>query len=96
MKKIIFNIIAMILISCHHQKEKATTMTAAVPVKDSAINKVKFTSDMVQNKKDFSCGMSVKSGIEDTCHYKGKVYGFCSTECKQDFLKNPAAYLSKK
>ena len=45
---------------------------------------------MVDNKKDPNCGMPVTAGIEDTVHYNGKVYGFCSDECKQAFLKNPA------
>ena len=44
---------------------------------------------MVDNKKDPSCGMPVTSIIEDTVHYNGKVYGFCSDECKQIFLKDP-------
>jgi YHS domain-containing protein len=54
---------------------------------DSA--KPKFTQAMVDNKKDPSCGMPVSAGIADTVHYNGKVYGFCSDECKQIFLKNP-------
>ena len=44
---------------------------------------------MVDNKKDPSCGMPVTAGIEDTVHFGGKVYGFCSDECKQQFLKDP-------
>ena len=50
----------------------------------------KFTVAMVDNKKDPNCGMPVTAGIEDTVHYNGKVYGFCSAECKQAFLKNPS------
>ena len=42
---------------------------------------------MVDNKKDPNCGMPVTAGIEDTVHYNGKVYGFCSDECKMHFLK---------
>jgi len=60
-----------------------STSTAA----DSA--KPKFTTAMVDNKKDPSCGMPVSAGIADTAHFKGKVYGFCSAECKSLFLKNP-------
>ena len=56
---------------------------------DSA--KVKFTTAMVDNRKDPNCGMPVTAGIEDTVHYNGKVYGFCSEECKDAFLKNPVA-----
>ena len=44
---------------------------------------------MVDNKKDPNCGMPVTAGIEDTVHYNGKVYGFCSDQCRDAFLKNP-------
>ena len=59
-------------------------------------NKVKYTTSMVDNKIDLSCGMPLTAGIEDTCHYNGKVYGFCSKECKDDFLKNPAGAIKEK
>jgi YHS domain-containing protein len=52
-------------------------------------DKPKFTQAMVDNKKDPSCGMPLSAGIGDTVYYKGKLYGFCSDECKQLFLKNP-------
>ncbi|MDP9042173.1 MAG: YHS domain-containing protein [Bacteroidota bacterium] len=35
--------------------------------------------------------MPVSAGIADTVHYNGKVYGFCSDECRDAFLKNPVA-----
>lgn len=46
--------------------------------------------------KDLVCGMPVKAGVADTVHYKGKVYGFCSSECKKEFSKNPTTYLTTK
>jgi YHS domain-containing protein len=73
--------------SCNQQPE-ITNAPAGMQQKDSA--KKKFTASMVDNKKDPNCGMPVTAGIEDTVHYNGKVYGFCSDECKQAFLKNPA------
>jgi YHS domain-containing protein len=51
---------------------------------------------MVVNKEDFTCGMPVSAGISDTCHVDGKAYGFCSAECKDEFLKDPKKYLTKK
>lgn len=48
------------------------------------------------NKKDFICEMPVTAGVSDTAQYKGKVYGFCATECKEEFLKNPEQYLTSK
>jgi len=44
--------------------------------------------------KDPACGMPLKAGLEDTTLYQGKLYGFCSKECKEEFLKNPASYLA--
>lgn len=55
-----------------------------------------FKSMHFDNKKDFSCGMPLTAGVADTAQYNGKVYGFCSKECKTEFLKNPAAYLATK
>ena|SRR5450755_2213358 len=75
-----------IFFSCH-QKPKAVSTSAEMHASDSTGKK--FTADMVDNKKDPSCGMPLSAGIEDTLHYNGKVYGFCSDECKQIFLKDP-------
>jgi YHS domain-containing protein len=79
----------LLAFSCN-EKPKIKTSTVQVPKTDS-VQKKKFTADMVDNKKDPSCGMPMSAGIEDTVHYNGKVYGVCSEECKQAFLKNPAA-----
>jgi YHS domain-containing protein len=67
--------------------------TMQVAVSDSL---KKFTAEMVSNKRDFICGMPVTAGIADTAHYKGKVYGFCASECKDEFLQSPDAYTANK
>jgi YHS domain-containing protein len=72
--------------ACHQQPE-AVSSPAVMLQKDTT--EKKFTVAMIDNKKDPNCGMPVTAGIEDTVHYKGKVYGFCSDQCKQAFLKNP-------
>jgi len=46
-------------------------------------------------KTDLSCGMPLSAGLEDTVNYKGKIYGFCSKECKNEFLKDPEAHIAK-
>jgi YHS domain-containing protein len=91
-------IIAMLitLASCKNQPSTEKAITAPVKATDSAATATKFTPDMVDNKKDFACGMPVTAGIDDTCHYNNKVYGFCSKECKEEFLKNPKQYLTAK
>lgn len=44
--------------------------------------------------KDPACGMPLKAGLEDSTEYKGKLYGFCSKECKESFLKSPESFLA--
>jgi putative intracellular protease/amidase/YHS domain-containing protein len=55
-----------------------------------------FKTMKFENKKDFICGMPITAGVADTANYKGKVYGFCATACKDEFKKKPASYLAKK
>jgi YHS domain-containing protein len=94
MKKFLFAGAAIIAAACNNHKPAETKTESA----DSAMKvvKAKYTIDMVDNKIDLSCGMPLTAGIEDTCHYNGKVYGFCSKECKDEFVKNPAAALKEK
>ena len=90
-------IVAAAVFSCNQpttvapEKKMETTMA---PVKDTTINnlaKLDYAS-----KKDLSCGMPISAGLSDTTTYKGKLYGFCSAECKADFLKDPEAHLTAK
>jgi YHS domain-containing protein len=53
-----------------------------------------FEHMLVDNVKDPSCGMPVTAGISDTAHYKDKLLGFCSTECKDAFKKDPDAMIA--
>ncbi|MCK9402048.1 MAG: YHS domain-containing protein [Chitinophagaceae bacterium] len=53
-----------------------------------------FDHLLVDNKKDPTCGMPTTAGISDTAHYKDHVLGFCSKECKDEFLKNPDAAIA--
>ncbi len=56
----------------------------------------KFKDVTFDSKKDLVCGMPVTAGVSDTAHYKEKVYGFCSKECKDEFEKNPSAFIAEK
>lgn len=76
----------MLIVSCNNSSKEITT---AATVSKVQVDTVKFTSAMVDNKRDPSCGMPVAAGIEDTIHYKNKVLGFCSKECRDEFLKDP-------
>lgn len=46
----------------------------------------KFADIVFASQKDTICDMPISAGVEDTLILKGKVYGFCSPECKADFI----------
>jgi YHS domain-containing protein len=99
MKKIIglsLIVSASFLAACGSQqteKTDATKDTATIMSTDTASAKT-FAVSLVDNKKDPTCGMPVTAGIGDTAHYDKHVLGFCSAECKAEFLKNPKAGLA--
>ena len=97
MKKIISLIVIAAAFGCNQPKTETTEkkMEVMPPAADSALSnslaKLQFAS-----KKDLTCGMPISAGLADTASYKGKLYGFCSAECKEDFLKDPEAHLAAK
>ena len=99
MKKIIglsLIVTTLYLAACGGQqteKAEATKDTATLMSTDTVSSKT-YAVSLVNNKKDPTCGMPVTAGIADTAHYDGHVLGFCSAECKAEFLKNPKAGLA--
>lgn len=80
-------ILAATLTACGNaaNEEKQPDATATMEPKEEKINKfagIQFASD-----KDTICGMPLTAGVEDTLMVDGKVYGFCATECKNEFAK---------
>ena len=98
-KNVIIFFLLVLAASCNNSADKQAPANEAADHTEhtNAAQEAKpqFTADMVDNKKDFACGMPVSAGISDTAHYEGKVYGFCSRECKDEFMKDPAGYLAK-
>lgn len=87
-----------VLFSCNQAGNKAAS--AAEKTDTAASQEVNGVSASLKNlsfayNRDPSCGMPLKAGLEDTTTYKGKLYGFCSKECKDAFLKDPAGYTAK-
>jgi YHS domain-containing protein len=76
------------------QQEQAPATDTSMTVQQDTTATVAYTVEMVDNKKDPTCGMPVTAGISDTAHYENKVLGFCSPECKNEFTKNPKASLA--
>lgn len=88
--------LSMVLFACKSRNnanaiEPAHKDSTAVTSPKKPYDGVEFASKM-----DLACGMPLTAGVQDTAHYNGKVYGFCSTECKSDFLKTPEAFLASK
>lgn len=89
--------------ACNHAAEKGSPETAQ-PATDStqvhqhpaAAAEPDLSAVALDADKDFVCGMPVKGHTADTAHYKGKVYGFCARECKDEFVKNPESFLAQK
>ena len=96
-------IAALALSSCGGGTEKKSTAdsasTADMPMhqhSEADSKKDAFANVKFNLKKDPTCNMPISAGVEDTENYKEKVYGFCSKECKEEFLKDPESYLAKK
>ncbi|MEY3119099.1 MAG: hypothetical protein RIT30_1032 [Bacteroidota bacterium] len=90
--------VSLFLIACGNEtNNQASTATAidtiAAMTTDTASEKT-YDVKILDNKKDPTCGMPVTAGVSDTAHYKNKVIGFCASECKAEFLKNPEANIA--
>mgnify|MGYP003339794898 CR=1 FL=1 len=96
MKKMIpfaWLVLSAILYSCNNNNVEKENAVGPAP-KQKVVD-IKLTQ--LSSEKDFVCGMPLEEGsITDTTSYKEKIYGFCSAECKAEFLKNPQTYLSQK
>lgn len=95
-KQFFFTMLVLGTFACNNQEKTTQEETPAPMHQHDEATAVKYNPDMVVNEKDYTCGMPVTAGISDTCHYDGKAYGFCSSECMAEFKKDPAAAIAKK
>lgn len=94
--KLILPVIAVLFFAACEQKTPpppapASTpevKTMQAPAADSSLVNVKT------EKYDPICGMPVTAGIVDTATYDKKTYGFCSPDCKAEFVKDPKAAIA--
>lgn len=84
--------LAIAIFSCKESNHQHDTEVHVMDEHQADSQKLQVTVD---NAKDPVCEMSTADHLSDTIQYEGKVYGFCSTQCKEDFAKDPAQYLSK-
>ena len=98
MKKIIavtFISTSILFVACGNPTTEASVSdTAAATMAMDTMATKTYEVSLVNNKKDPTCGMPVTAGISDTAHYEKYVLGFCSKECKDEFLKNPKAAIA--
>lgn len=95
MKKLTGGLLLLAFFSCNqpaHKKEAPKQGT--IMVKDTVADDLRQLAFAA--KKDLVCGMPVSAGVHDTVTYKGKLYGFCAKECKDEFIKDPNQYITAK
>ncbi|HJV19716.1 MAG TPA: YHS domain-containing protein [Sediminibacterium sp.] len=104
LKKILVVLIALVVFEACSDGAKKAPAAGAENTETGIMNADSTATDVhdlykevkFDSNKDLICGMPISAGVSDTAHYKEKVYGFCSKECKDEFVKNPAAYIAAK
>ena len=87
-------VVSLLAFACANSDPKTETKPTTDTTKVQADMPPTIDAKIVDNMKDPSCGMPVAAGISDSTTFKGKIYGFCSKECKDAFLKNPTQYIA--
>lgn len=89
MEKLFLFFFVATFLSCNKKETNVIKETSSLIEPENPLNKLKYN-----NTIDFYCKMDItKYGVSDTVSYKGKLYGFCSSICKQEFLIKPEEYL---
>jgi nitrous oxide reductase accessory protein NosL len=88
MKKILLSALATVFVfaSCTQPKPEQKAIPAPAE-KIAAANTINIPINQLAMPTDTTCGMSLSDGIGDTLHVGDKIYGFCSTGCKESFVK---------
>jgi YHS domain-containing protein len=55
-----------------------------------------LTDVKVVNELDPVCKMTTSEHLKDTLMYEGKLYGFCSSNCKEEFKEDPKKFMKEK
>ncbi len=93
MRKIL--VYLLLLTAACNQPDHNHQSAMSIPAKTDSL-KAELKNLDFDSKTDLVCGMPLKAGVEDTVRYRGKLYGFCARECKEEFLKEPQQYLTSK
>lgn len=97
MRKLCFAIGVVVLLACQGCSSAESSMPKDA---SSAVSQAAKTAENLKKlkfdyPKDPKCGQPLSEGVGDSTEYKGKIYGFCSKECKDEFLKSPESFLSR-
>lgn len=66
----------------------------SVSLNAQVANKKKIkTTYKIALKYDPVCKMEVPKSMKDTVHYQNKIYGVCSSHCKNEIKKSPKKYI---
>lgn len=86
--------ITLALAACGQKAENKenTKVEGAKPPMEKAEG-IQIDVAKLASKIDPVCEMDITDGVADTASYEGKLYGFCGTGCKEDFVKNPKQYI---
>lgn len=97
MSKFLYTICLFVLAACLgcSSGESSMSKADASPAISTAAKAVENLKDLkFDYPKDPACGSALSEGVGDSTEYKGKLYGFCSKECKEKFVKSPESFLA--
>jgi YHS domain-containing protein len=83
----IIPILAIVLFaSCSSNEKKPEHLAAPTTTQNSESKLIKIDPKLLAMQTDTVCGMDLKYGVADTLTADGKIYGFCSSSCKNEFV----------
>lgn len=86
----IISVLTFFACESNNQSPQEIEVKVATP---HAMNMAEKLDVAVVNQLDPICQMKTADHLSDTITYKGHLYGFCSSGCKQTFSKNPENYI---
>lgn len=95
MNKLTLTAVAIILLASCNQKP--AEQPSATEDKPTETQHIQISKAQLASTKCLPCGdMELEEGqIADTTSVDGKIYGFCSPDCKASFVANPSQYLTQ-
>ena len=77
----------VLLFACSNNKKNPEQLSVPEKVMMSNEVSIVLSEGMLFSHTDTVCGMDIGNEPVDTLTYKGKLFGFCSSGCKDAFIK---------